>query len=117
MSVAKPATNICEMGYRILEELKHQGKTQADLSRYVEVSSQAVNRWITGRGEITKKNLVKVCAFLDVQEEWILFGRMATVEDKVPMQTMQSYMQLPQGDREIIDELIRTLIRKRNNAI
>lgn len=52
------------------------GVTDTDISREVGVKNPSVNGWMTGATKtIEGENLLKVCAFLKVAPEWVIFGK------------------------------------------
>lgn len=66
------------MGQRISDALhRKNGGNQSEMARFIGVSPQAVQKWISGETEPRGKNLTKAAEFLGVSEVFLKFGPQA----------------------------------------
>lgn len=71
-----------EIGQRIEKELQtRNGGNQSELARYVGVTPQAVQQWISGETSPRGENLKKVAEFLGVSRAFLSYG---VIEGKSP---------------------------------
>ncbi len=69
------------MAQRLIDALtRKNGGNQSELARFVKVSPQAVQKWISGESEPRGINLTRAAQFLGVSPSYLKFGE-ASIED------------------------------------
>lgn len=63
------------IGERIIELRKLSGLSQADLSKALDVSRQAVSKWETDQSNPDAANLIRLAEILDTDIEYLTTGR------------------------------------------
>ena len=61
-----------DFGKRLKEQLALSGMTQKELAEMVSTTQGNVSNWVTGRNELTVKQLVKICIALDTTPNELL---------------------------------------------
>lgn len=90
-------TDLSILGARIKERLKDLGKTQGDLAEALELSDNAVSKWVKS-GKISRENAVRAAEFLRTTVDW-LTGK----EDRLPAKAIHVAL-----DWNTLDEPLRS---------
>lgn len=69
-----------KMGERIFARRRQLRMTQEELADKMDVSTQMISYAESGRKAIRPENLIKLCAVLDVSADYILTGRVSSLE-------------------------------------
>jgi transcriptional regulator with XRE-family HTH domain len=54
------------IAFRVLDELKHQNRTQVELAEQLGISPQAVNKWLKGKENFTLESIFKLESALGI---------------------------------------------------
>lgn len=68
-----------EMAKRIFEALQARGGNQSEFARYVGVTPQSVQQWISGETGPRRNNLVRAADYLKVTTQYLQFGDTSVV--------------------------------------
>src|SRR5438874_1643181 len=60
--------------HRLGQALRGIGTSQADLATAVNVTPAAVSQWLAGSKTPTRENIAAIGAYLEIPQEWLLFG-------------------------------------------
>jgi transcriptional regulator with XRE-family HTH domain len=104
-----------DMAFRLREQRRGRGLTQAQLADRVGVSRSAIAQWETGRTGQLGSNLSRVAAALETGVEYLMFGD----DKRAPSQALQGdelallrlYRECEPEDRQILLRTARRLAR------
>lgn len=91
------------IGERILLRRRQLRMTQEELADRMDVSTQMISYAESGRKAIRPENLIKLCAALDVSADYILTGRVSSLEyDRIA----QKLSRLSSAELSCVEEII-----------
>ncbi len=102
-----------EMGRRLTERRKQLRLTQEDVAERADLTVQTISTAETGRKALRPENIIKICAALDISQDYLLLGNITGVDisilsEKVNRLTPSQYRHL----EEIIDNFVSAVNEK-----
>lgn len=102
-----------DIGMRIINILKEQGKTQKELAKAIGTGTSTVSNWKAGK-DPSSEFIVPICGFLNVSCEYLLTGQESpsgTVLSDDELEIIGAYRSMPPNTKEELRREMRWYIR------
>lgn len=99
-------------GKNLVRLLEENGKKQADLSKYMGVSSATVSEWCRGKKMPRVDKIQSICNWLNVEKSEILEDSETTARDAMVKRAIEYYKRLNPDKQKMAIEYLEYLLSK-----